>query len=228
MSRKIEYLYRIIRFEHLVDMFENSVLYFSRPSAWDDPYELRIDHPAMNEVFAQCWCRRGVSDAMWRIYSPNHFGVRIKVRRPKLLDQLALAKPHVPFNSRKIGAVKYRRQSEIDIFHKALVQQLEDKYEPRKALDSLMYKRNAFNHEVETRVLLHAKNVPITQSGIRVPINPHNLIETILADPRMPDPVFKAFTHYVCGELGFVGRFGKSTIYSSKQVHRVGYEDDES
>lgn len=227
MGMKSEFLYRIVKWEHLIDLFDNKTLYFARPSVWDDPYELRIDHPAMSEVFAQCWCRRGVSDAMWRIYSPTHFGVRVKVRRTILLQQLGEAKSSVPFRSRKIGAVKYRRQSEIDREHKKLVQELSVKYEPRKALDSLMYKRNAFNHEAETRVLLYATGVPESQEGIRVPVEPHELVETILADPRMPDPVYEAFSYYIKSKVRFSRRFGKSAIYSARDPLRVGYDDDE-
>jgi hypothetical protein len=103
---------------------------------------------------------------------PNHFGVRIKVRRATLLEQLDAAKSKVPYKHRKIGAVKYKRQSEIDTIHKELVRELKPKYEARKALDSLMYKRNAFNHEAETRVLIHATGFPENQPGIRIPIQP--------------------------------------------------------
>jgi hypothetical protein len=181
----------------------------------------------MSEVFAQCWSRRGVSDAMWRIYSPTHFGVRVKVRRTTLLEQLGEAKSSGRFQSRIIGAVKYRRQSEIDLEHKKLVQELSVNYEPKKALNSLMYKRNAFNHEAETRVLLHAMGVPESQKGICVPIEPHALVETILADPRMPDPIYEAFSYYIKNKVHFNGRFGKSTIYSARDPLRVGYDDDE-
>lgn len=226
-SKKTEFLYRIVKWEHLIDLFENSRLFFARPSAWDDPYEQRIDHPAMKEVFAQCWCRRGVSDAMWRIYSPSHYGVRIKVRRRTLLEQLNNAKAEVPFRSRRIGAVRYRRQVEIDQEHKNLVRQLRDKYEPKKALESLMYKRNAFNHEAETRVLLHAPKIPISELGLFVSVKPHTLVETVLADPRMPNAVYETFSHYMRSKVGFSGRFGKSTIYSASNPLRVGYDDDE-
>ena len=164
---------------------------------------------------------------MWRIYSPTHFGVRIKVRQTKLLEQLVKVKKSVPYKARRIGAVKYKRQSEIDIKHKELVEQLEEKYDAKKALESLMYKRNAFNHEAETRVLLYAKGVPETDSGISVPIDPHCLIETILADPRMPESVYKAFKYYIEKRIKFNGSFGRSTIYSAKDPLRVGYDDDE-
>jgi Protein of unknown function (DUF2971) len=227
MNKKSEFLYRIVKWEHLIDLFENSYLFFARPSVWDDPYELRIEHPAMSEVFAQCWSKRGVSDAMWRIYSPEHFGVRIKIRRTILADQLKKAKSLVPFKSRKIGAVKYLPQSIIDKEHKKLVNELSEKYDPIKALNSLMYKRNAFKHEEEIRVLLYATDVPALQNGIKVPVSPHELIETILADPRMPEPVYKAFSYYINKKICFPGRFGKSSIYSAKNPLRVGYDDDE-
>ncbi|TMO57121.1 DUF2971 domain-containing protein [Pseudoalteromonas phenolica] len=226
MANNSEFLYRIIRWEHLVDLFHNKRLFFARPSAWDDPYELRIDHPALSEVFAQCWCRRGVSDAMWRIYSPSHYGVRIKVRRSELVNQLNAAKKIVPFRYRRIGSVKYRRQSVIDMEHKKLVAELESKYDAKKGLDSLMFKRNAFNHEAETRVLIHAPKVSAKELGVSVPVNPHVLVETILADPRMPEAVFKAFEHYVKTSIKFKGKFRKSTIYSASEPHRVGYDDE--
>ena len=35
-------------------------------------------------MFAQCWGKKSMSDAMWRIYSPDHLGVRIKTTRAKL------------------------------------------------------------------------------------------------------------------------------------------------
>ena len=165
---------------------------------------------------------------MWRIYSPFHFGVRVKVRRVTLLEQLAAAKRRVPFQSRKIGAVKYRRQSEIDIQHKQMVAELEGNYQPRKALDSLMLKRKAFDHEAETRVLIRAKGIPASEQGLRIPIAPHTLVETVLADPRMPEAVFKAFLRYVVDTIGFTGSFAKSTIYTSREPLRVGYDDDES
>ena len=91
-----------------------------------------------------------------------------------------------------------------------------------------MYKRKAFDHEAETRVLIRASNASRADFGLRVPVDPHRLIETILADPRMPDPVLWAFRRYVTKDLGFSGSFAKSMIYTSKQVHRVGYDDDES
>ena len=208
MSKRIEYLYRIIKWEHLIDLFETRKLYFSNPREWEDPYESRVDHPSMADVFAQCCGRQGVSDAMWRIYSPNQYGVRVKVRRRTLVAQLDDAKRQKEFKFRRIGPVKYRKQSEIDSKLKELVHQLSNNYVPKDAFDSLMIKRIAFKHEAETRVLLHAPRQSDAK-GIRVTANPFDLVETVLADPRMPDAVYNAFRHYLKDKLGFKGRFGK-------------------
>ena len=135
MSKRIEYLYRIIKWEHLIDLFETRKLYFSNPREWEDPYESRVDHPSMADVFAQCCGRQGVSDAMWRIYSPNQYGVRVKVRRRTLVAQLDDAKRQKEFKFRRIGPVKYRKQSEIDSKLKELVHQLSNNYVPKDAFD---------------------------------------------------------------------------------------------
>jgi len=65
------YLYHILPFHRLVEVFETRQLYFSSPTTWDDPYEETVAGNLVNWVSAQCWCKLGVSDAMWRIYSPD-------------------------------------------------------------------------------------------------------------------------------------------------------------
>ena len=78
------YLYRILSFERVVQLFESENLYFSHPSKWEDPYENAVEHAALKSTYAQCWCSKGVSDAMWRIYSPEKIGVRIKIKKNAL------------------------------------------------------------------------------------------------------------------------------------------------
>lgn len=77
-------LYRVMDFSRVVQMFEKQELYFSHPTAWDDPFEKRVEHQSSHALFAQCWCQIGISDAMWRIYSQNGMGVRISTTTKKL------------------------------------------------------------------------------------------------------------------------------------------------
>ena len=103
------YLYRIIRFERFVPMLRDNEWHFAHPSVWEDPFEVRVTNALSNAVFAQCWCRDGVSDAMWRIYSPDRLSVRIRTTEQKL--KLALLEE---FSDQamglKIGRVKYENE----------------------------------------------------------------------------------------------------------------------
>ncbi len=83
-----QFLYRITGYERLVETLRTDDWYFAHPSTWEDPYEVRIHNSLSPLLFAQCWCRRGVSDAMWRIYSPNNLGVRIRTQADRLKPAL--------------------------------------------------------------------------------------------------------------------------------------------
>ena len=84
LAKERGYLYRIMDFHRVVQMFEGEKFHFSHPSTWDDPYEKFIKHHLSHALFAQCWSRAYSSDAMWRIYSPHGLGVRISTTEEKL------------------------------------------------------------------------------------------------------------------------------------------------
>src|ERR1700730_8691021 len=86
--RAPRYLYRIIPFTYAVEMFERRELSMACPSSWEDPYEALSEFSDPLAFFAQCWCKDSVSDAMWRIYSPDRQSVRIKVSRLNLNMQV--------------------------------------------------------------------------------------------------------------------------------------------
>ena len=65
LNSRHPYLYRIMPLRHVVDLFESRELYFASPESWDDPYEKVLRHKGSTSAFAQCWCTRAVSDAMW-------------------------------------------------------------------------------------------------------------------------------------------------------------------
>ena len=71
-------------FSRIVELFESRELSFARPSSWDDPYERVLQHKHSEQFYAQCWSKKAVSDAMWRIYSSERRGLRIRTSRDKL------------------------------------------------------------------------------------------------------------------------------------------------
>lgn len=113
MEKSSNRLYRIINFHHAVQIFEQEELYFSHPSRWEDPYETPFNDLRATGVFAQSWCTNPVSDAMWRIYSLNHLGIRIGTSVKKLDLALREATQNTDIKIR-MEKVAYYSQQEIN------------------------------------------------------------------------------------------------------------------
>ena len=145
---KGESLYRYISFETFVGMVQKNALTFVLPSIWDDPQENipfiqfvdKMDTAfdkaffvAMhNKIYAQSWSKLSESDAMWRIYAYNNRAVRIRVskRKLELLDEV------------KAVPVTY-----VDKAFEC------EEIDTNAFYSSLAYKRTAFSHEQEVRLI---------------------------------------------------------------------------
>lgn len=217
-----KYLYRIMNFSHAVQLFEKKELYFAKPSSWDDPYEQRLKHSQDHAVFAQCWGRNPISDAMWRIYSQHGLGVRISTTENSLREALRAACKENGYKYR-LREVDYRSQKEINETTRKIAEDLKLSFDLSRAIDILYVKREAFSHETEWRVVLFAPNEErdTKNNGISIKIEPHKLIKRILLDPRAPEEVIKAFTFYFKEKLGFQGSVSRSALYKSPEQHVI-------
>lgn len=209
-------LYRIMNFHHVVQLFERKELFFAHPSSWQDPYETRLIHRENHKIYAQCWCSKGVSDAMWRIYSPSHLGVRISTSTKKLRQALEKAQKQHNFDAR-LDEVEYLSQFRINKRSKELHTELAKSFEIKKALDFLYMKREAFDHEAEYRVVLtdHSAEPAQITKGLKISINPIQLIDSILIDPRAPDELAAALSYYFTEKIGFKKKVQRSVLYKT-------------
>lgn len=159
MKNSSSHLYRILKFQHAAQIFTRKTLRFTRPELWEDPYEKTLEKLRKTDVFAQCWCSQAVSDAMWRIYSPDHLSVRISTTTKKLREAL---------NSRNIAKqynfifrdVCYLPQYEFNIKTRNLKKEINENYSIEAATEMLFFKRNPFNHESEFRVQSYSNRQP--------------------------------------------------------------------
>lgn len=211
-------LYRILDFSRVVQIFEEESLYFAHPQTWDDPYEARIEHQSSHALFAQCWCQLGVSDAMWRIYSTNHMGVRISTSTAKLSAAVRATTRPLGY-AWEAGPVAYLSQYDLNRQIKQIVGSLQKKFDLAKAVQTLYMKREAFAHESEWRATIycHDADRSVIQNGVKVAVNPHKIIDSILLDPRAPQELVDAFTFYFKEKLKFKGRVMRSALYKSPQ-----------
>jgi len=204
------FLYRILPFDRLVELFEQRELSLSRPSCWDDPYESSLANEAFNSVFAQCWCRVGISDAMWRIYSPDRFSVRIKTTPMLLREQVGLALSDLDRFQWEISRVSYTSTT-ADL--QSRLAQLRRSNDPKDAVRSLFTKRRAFKHEAEYRLAVFDSCAVANRDRLVIPVDPHALVLSVLADPRATDTMMQVFKFYLESKLKFQGQVGKSQLY---------------
>jgi hypothetical protein len=206
-------LYRIISFQHAVQIFERKELCFSHPSNWEDPYETRLIHRENHKVFAQCWCSNGVSDAMWRIYSPNHLGIRISTSPKKLRTALENG---INGSEKKIRMddVSYMSQSSLNIKSRKITEELKRDFDIMKSTDLLFMKRWPYEHESEYRVVVIDQQPP-EGSGVTISINPNQVIDSILIDPRAPKELADALVFYFKEKIGYKRKCEKSRLYKT-------------
>lgn len=209
-------LYRIMDFSRVVQIFEKNELYFAHPSTWDDPYEQRVLHQNSHALFAQCWCSLGVSDAMWRIYSPHHMGVRIATSTRKL--RLAIrSKAEARGYKSALSAVRYLSQHNLEREARVIAKSLESDFKMSEAVQLLYMKREAFQHESEWRatVFCPEEDPHDPKKGIAIEVEPHKLIDNILLDPRAPQELVDAFQYYFKEKLRFRKKVRRSVLYKT-------------
>lgn len=211
-------LYRIIRFDRLVQMLNTDEWHFAHPSEWVDPYESRLTSLLSHALFAQCWCRKGVSDAMWRIYSQDKLGVRIRTTKRKLRDALLAASSTRDIGFR-IANVQYL--NEIEYIARASKIRADLNAGPTfiRASAHLFLKRVAFEHEAETRVVVFDTSRPagVAEKSVKVSLKSRQLIDSVLVDPRAPDEFVEAYRHLLKDRLKFPGSVKKSLLYQSNE-----------
>jgi hypothetical protein len=154
---------------------------------------------------------------MWRIYSPNHLGVRVSTSTKKL--RLALA-PAVKAEegTLRLNHVDYKNQHEINLEMRAIHSELQQGFSTERAMDALFLKREAFDHEAEFRAVIHMPNASTEnlKDGIKIEVNPHKLIDSILLDPRAPKELAAAFAFYLTDKLHYKKRVAPSVLYKSQ------------
>ncbi|MCA2988896.1 MAG: DUF2971 domain-containing protein [Gemmatimonas sp.] len=201
-------IYRIFsqsRFRELVANRANSLV---RPVKWDDPFEnallkaqgiledgTRVSVGFMDDLYGQCWTTNRDSDAMWRIYSPNMTGVRVRTTVGRLYEGLVASCPQYHEISCFIGKVEYLSADSI-------VSRFTDSdWATSHVLDTsgcgqaatLLLKRPEFSHEKEVRLIYFANEKNRTDGDVySYSIDPFALIDEVAFDPRWESGEFFA------------------------------------
>lgn len=177
---------RILPFEYAVNLFQNNELFFSKPSSWDDPYEKLNDYSNEKHtrvMLAQCWCKTGYSDAMWRIFSQRKYlknygpGIQIRTYVSKFKNIIEDVKDKYNFKlySRSVDYISLKKYHEI--------------IETNSKIRMAFIKRRAFRHELEYRFLITSnvsnKNFEWHENGVNIKLDRNlcDIIHKVFIDP---------------------------------------------
>jgi Protein of unknown function (DUF2971) len=227
-------LFRIISLDRLFEIFSEKNNTLVKPHLWDDPFEnfimglkgllpdgKLVEFGQRYAFYGQCWSTIIGSDAMWRIYSSDKRSVSIQVRINKLAEQFAYyAKSPV-----YIGKVRYLTTEGLLSWSKRL---MNTAVSPSIKLlaKTLLVKRSAFSHENEVRLLYfdhHYDNFNYILDGknkypntiFKYGIEPHELIESIILDPRMSPEEAKDTTEMIKVKTRYRGEIRQSQLYAT-------------
>lgn len=213
-------VFRIIPIHRLLECFQKKQLILVPPQKWDDPFEnlllsakvtlangeTGITQPIWDKVYGQCWTLHKETDAMWRIYSANKNGAKIKSTPRKLLEALKASDPQFADIHCYIGKVEYIERQ------KDLVSTLKDidlfNINGSGIAESLMYKRYEFKHEKEVRLIYIGQSKDIHPFAI----DPNTIFDEVIFDPRMDAELYEAYKAAVKAK-GFTNRIDQSVLY---------------
>lgn len=199
-----------------------------RTKMWDDPFENflfsaigidgdgnRIGFGVRDDLYGQCWTDAEETDAMWRIYSHEKDGVRVRCTPRKLLTGLYQSQQRFRDISCFIGKVSYLSEGKILSF-------LEDaEFVKAAAFDSsgvnqartLLFKRTAFAHENEVRLIYLRPNTDhAADDTFLYPQDPISLFDELLLDPRLDEAAI-AIHRSELASLGFRCEIRQSDLY---------------
>lgn len=224
ITRKTK-LYRTICKSRLLQLFSTHQNALVRPKLWDDTFEnlaliseVEIDGEIATfgfkgDVYGQCWTLERFSDAMWRIYSEETDGIRIKTTVGKLLDSLASFDPKFSDVSCFIGKVRYCRDSDLNDFAETHFAEGFGT-DGRKIAETLLVKRNAFSHEKEVRLIyISPSSQPAKNDVYRYSFDPHSVIDQIMLHPMLSSSERKKLKQEIRSKTGWSGELKHSKLY---------------
>lgn len=230
-------IYRIFSLSRLKEIYETKELTLVRPKKWDDPFEnfilnsIPTTHDGHNvslrrirdSIYGQCWTLHRETDAMWRIYSKNKNGVKVRTSINKLyntlLSEIAIYDARV---SLFIGRVKYLPKKEIiNRYNNTSLQKINFfSTDGKGIIETLLFKRREFSHEKEVRILYNdIHQTSDTSDIIKFSINPNKLFNQIIFDPRMDDKKVKNAKKLFISKYNFKNYISKSSLYQVPKLN---------
>ena len=222
-------VYRFMPFHRLEDICKSKKNCLVRPKLWDDPFEnflfsadaveadgRHVDLAYRNDFYGQCWTDADETDAMWRIYSHDKDGVRVRCTPRKLLTGL-YASEDSKFCEicYFIGKVTYHPTEELTALleNREYVRRAVWSGDGAKQCETLLLKRTAFAHESEVRLLHQLRRTDAAADDLFFyPLDPVSMFDELVLDPRLEKSAADSRKTRLTN-LGFTCQIRQSVLY---------------
>lgn len=223
-------IYRIMPIDRLIQVITEEKFPLFRPKIWEDPFEnlllnskfwifnILTDVKEIRDSFyGVCWSLSKENDAMWRIYSPDKRGVKIKTKISKVFDAIFYDLEDKEKISFSVGDVVYLVDKQIVAFFNSFNENnlaLADNN--RSFPSSLLFKRPEFKHEDEIRFLFENKG--LSEDICKLNFNWIECIEEIAFDPRIDNEIYESYKTLLIKHFGFQDSIIKKSDLYSKPI----------
>jgi len=221
-------IFRIFSYERFEELIKNQKLTLVQPSMWDDPYEnfflrTKVDlgngevasiEDLKNSWYGQCWTENEDTDAMWRIYSHEKDGVRVKTTARKLFYSIFNGSEEFCNLKYFMGKVEYKSKAELINFMETVTfSDIIAGGQNDKFAKLLCIKRTEFSHENEIRVIVDDIGNKNGVNGLyKIDIDTDSLFDEICLDPRLLDEDVSNLTQKI-KKMGVSTKIIQSELY---------------
>lgn len=241
-------IYRIYKYEHLIDLLVRKRNTLVKPEKWNDPFEnllyktpyptkkgALLPLPGKERHFGQCWTLKEESYAMWQIYSPCKTGIKVKTTVSKIFNpinefcerrkQAQKSKIKEFFGTPEqfqviIGKVEYLKEKELLFRLQDRVQYKDTVFDDSglKLLKSFLVKRIPFDYEEEVRIIYHHFQEPSEKDSTFS----YNIDPNEVIEEIILDPraddSFVELASQQISNFGYKNEIRKSTLYDKPDL----------
>ena len=223
-------IYRIMPIDRFIQVITEEKFPLFRPRIWDDPFENLLlnskfsifnSSVCVKEIrdsfYGVCWSLTKENDAMWRIYSPDKRGVKIKTKISKVFDAIFYDLEDKEKISFSVGDVVYLADKEIVAIFSSFNENNITLADNNSSFpSSLLFKRPEFKHENEIRFLIEKKG--LSEDICKLNFNWFDCIEEIVFDPRIDKDVYESYKTLLINHYKFKERIIKKSELYTKPI----------
>lgn len=196
-------IYRTYSSGRFINLFKNGHDALVNPGKWDDPFEnfffkARVEISPTEAAtledlakgwYGQCWTTNEDTDALWRIYSHDKDGVKVRTTVRKLFENLVSTGGEFSRLQFFVGKVEYLEPVEIvSLMSKLTFQDISFGGTNDRFAKLLCLKRTAFQHESEVRILFNdAEKSNVSKDVFLYPLDANSVFDEVVLDPRLND-----------------------------------------